>query len=1350
MFLEELIKKGVCMRRFFSAVLAFLFILTITAGAADYSSSAAALNGLKSEYSGIATYGDASRVTRVFGTPFGGGLSPLNSAEQFTANYSRIFGVDRSDLKQEFVMDRNLSTQQVMFDRETGQYKFTLVYYTQYKNDIPVYMADLRLLVRNEPGSPLVLAASSLRNLGDFSPAKIAPNKPLAVNSAKQFNPELVRFEEPRMFVWAGIDDMKVQPTLAMEMICDNGKPATPEYQKWRLLVDAQTGEVLYSEDMIYNVNVSGNVSGKATQGNGADLCGPEVSVAMPYARVYIQGGNSAFADANGNYTIVNSGSSPVTVYSELKGDWFSVYNQAGSDALLSTSVTPPGPANFVHNNANTSEYNRAEVNGYLQSNVVRDFALTYNPTYPTIYNQHSFTVNVNLNSTCNAFYDGSSINFYRSGGGCANSGFSTVIHHEYGHHLVNVAGSGQGQYGEGMGDVMGILITDDPGLAYGFYNNCSSYMRTGDNTYQYPCSGEIHDCGQLISGCVWDTRNALAVTYPTTYRDIIANLAVNSMLLHSGTEITPQITIDYLTLDDNDGNIGNGTPHYNEICSGFGAHNMDCPALLLLTFNYPNGQPSYVSPDGGTTVRVEVSGVTGTPQPGTGMFHYNGGSGWVHTPMTVVSPNVYDAVFPAFACGTNISYYFSAQTTDAFEVNDPQGAPGTTFGTLSATALITVFEDDFSTDLGWTGYGGAGEWTRGSATGGSGSDYYGGPDPAVDHTPGSNNYVLGNDLTSGTGGDYSANLGSTYWITSPVINCSGLTNLTLTYYRWLGVEQSQYDHAYFQVYNGSSWVTLFENSSTVDEAAWSEQTYSVSTYADNNANFRIRFGLGSTDVAWQYCGWNIDDVKLWTYECGPVATGTLNGTITDGTSPINGVSVYADDGLGHTGSTTTLGDGTYTLDLVVGTYSVTYSHALYQTQVIPGITITDGGTTTQNVVMSLLPTADIQVTPTSLSGSAPEGNTYNTNLTVSNLGNAALTFTVTPTQNNPSPIYPGDDDYLDLDKKPYEGKPNVPDPNVILQGGDNIGTAMPITSLPFHDTGMTSGYTNDYDEVCPYPGSTSPDVVYSYVPTASRTLDITLCNGSNYDTKLYVYENTAGNTVACDDDTCPGYVSELLGVTVTVGNTYYIVVDGYGGASGNYVIDITSPTLPWLNVNPLSGNIPSGGPDAQLSVEMNALDLTQGTYTGNINIASNDPDQPSIDIPVTFDVTFGGTSGILQGTVTDDVTLNPIIGANVYADDGLGNTGSTVTNGSGFYSMALPAGTYTVSFTASGYQNLDIPSVVVTDGGTTTQDAAMTAVQPSVPTLSEWGMFIMLLLLIASGTLAVIRRRKAVPVEAD
>ena len=127
-------------------------------------------------------------------------------------------------------------------------------------------------------------------------------------------------------------------------------------------------------------------------------------------------------------------------------------------------------------------------------------------------------------------------------------------------------------------------------------------------------------------------------------------------------------------------------------------------------------------------------------------------------------------------------------------------------------------------------------------------------------------------------------------------------------------------------------------------------------------------------------------------------------------------------------------------------------------------------------------------------------------------------------------------------------------------QGGEDVATALEITALPYNDSGTTAGYLNDYDEVCPYTGSTAPDVVYVYTPAADAVVDISLCNGSTYDTKLYVYENDVieGTSIACNDDSCPSYVSELLDVSLTAGNDYYIVVDGYGGASGAYVLDVT------------------------------------------------------------------------------------------------------------------------------------------------------------------------------------------------
>jgi hypothetical protein len=142
---------------------------------------------------------------------------------------------------------------------------------------------------------------------------------------------------------------------------------------------------------------------------------------------------------------------------------------------------------------------------------------------------------------------------------------------------------------------------------------------------------------------------------------------------------------------------------------------------------------------------------------------------------------------------------------------------------------------------------------------------------------------------------------------------------------------------------------------------------------------------------------------------------------------------------------------------------------------------------------------------------------------------------------------------------------PPPPDPAVIAQGGDTCASATVIPALPFTADGTTAQYTNDYDEVCPYTGSTSPDVVYSFTPAANVAVDITLCVGTtNYDTKLYVYEGSCPSAAApCSDDACDAplyssYVSALSNVPLTAGQTYYIVVDGYGGDSGPYTIDVS------------------------------------------------------------------------------------------------------------------------------------------------------------------------------------------------
>ena len=80
------------------------------------------------------------------------------------------------------------------------------------------------------------------------------------------------------------------------------------------------------------------------------------------------------------------------------------------------------------------------------------------------------------------------------------------------------------------------------------------------------------------------------------------------------------------------------------------------------------------------------------------------------------------------------------------------------------------------------------------------------------------------------------------------------------------------------------------------------------------------------------------------------------------------------------------------------------------------------------------------------------------------------------------------------------------------------------------------------------------------YTAGASEAVDIDLC-GSLYDTKLYVYDSGLA-LVACNDDfysdaVCGTFVSKLENVLFNAGETYYIVIDGYGGAFGDYILNV-------------------------------------------------------------------------------------------------------------------------------------------------------------------------------------------------
>ena len=113
--------------------------------------------------------------------------------------------------------------------------------------------------------------------------------------------------------------------------------------------------------------------------------------------------------------------------------------------------------------------------------------------------------------------------------------------------------------------------------------------------------------------------------------------------------------------------------------------------------------------------------------------------------------------------------------------------------------------------------------------------------------------------------------------------------------------------------------------------------------------------------------------------------------------------------------------------------------------------------------------------------------------------------------------------------------------------------------------SGVNSG-TSTLAGMCGSTG-TSPEKVFRWTPAVSGVATIQTCGGgTNFDTALYVRGGScsSGGEVACNDDACAN-ASGLLRAsritpTVTAGQTYYIVVDGYGGAQGTFALTVTAP----------------------------------------------------------------------------------------------------------------------------------------------------------------------------------------------
>jgi len=629
-------------------------------------------------------------------------------------------------------------------------------------------------------------------------------------------------------------------------------------------------GEVLRARTGVHYVDLQGKVEGRPIVFD--PVTSPEVKPLRDLLVDITSGGSGqAYTDASGNFTIPFGGSGTVSVRSQLQGRWANANNQAGSDEVLTKTATPPGPFDFLHNPTGNDEYLTAQSNGYYHTTLIHQWV--YDLLGPTNADQ-LMVVNVNISSTCNAYYNGS-INFFRSGGGCRNTAYDTVIYHEYGHYLDAAFGGLHQPYSEGIGDAFAMYITDQPIVGENFTTG-GGYVRTGENTRQWPaseCGGEVHCVGEVLTGAMWKLRINLQSSLGTEVGGAVADMLL--ALMNAASPLTiPDAGIELFIADDDDGVLANATPHYFEIRAALEAHNLpyiDPPFIVQLDhMPLDNTQDS-------AQARPVVTAATALGGSITSVkLHWSvdGGAFGEAAMAPTGNPDEYAAEIPAQPCGSEVRYYLTAEDDRGFSGAYPVGAPALTSPILYVVGRkIVLYGEDFE-DLARV----ANDWyfLPGSDFE-AGAPNQNGDNPWDPLAASSGQYVIGTDLNSGDDdGNYASNRFTQ--ARSPAVDCSGPSKLYLGFRRWLSVQDASKDLAAILVESSTSFGTVWSNpaqspvNGNMDlvDTAWIPWTCDLSALAAGDPEVNVYFRILS-DAQGTFGGWNLDDVEIFTVSCALV-----------------------------------------------------------------------------------------------------------------------------------------------------------------------------------------------------------------------------------------------------------------------------------------------------------------------------------------------------------------------------------------------------------------------------------------------------------------------------------------------
>ena len=610
---------------------------------------------------------------------------------------------------------------------------------------------------------------------------------------------------------------------------------------RFDVYVDAATGEPVAREQTLRFATgtLKFDVPTRGPQGERAELPAPRLKVFVADV--------PGVTDVDGVLTIADG--MDAVVAAGVLGELVSVSNQAGANTKTDLVLEPGGVAVW---SAAKDELQDAQLAAYIHAARVKEYVRAIAPDFS--YLDANLPVRVNINDVCNAFSDGDAINFFAAGMGCENTGrIADIVYHEYGHSvhqqgIIPGVGGFDGALSEGISDYLSATITDDSGLGRGFFVDSPSgplrEMNPPGKEARWPedIYPGVHETGLIIAGTLWDLRadlrDKLGPAEGTALTDKIWFESIRRAV------DIPTMYPEALLVDDDDGDLSNGTPNECEINRAFYAHGLlgpaDTGAAVTLAAATPAGIPVTLAVDGKPKACVDLV-------PASAVLRWRlFGSPDVQELAMDLADQKFTALLPITPADTVTEYQVAAELSDGATVSFPINLADPWYQ-LYQGEVTPLYCSGFEGPVGAEGWETKGGFEQGAPGGQAG-------DPRAAYA---GSEVFGVNLA----GTYKPKSSNT--LTSPVIKTQGFKRVRLQYRRWLGVEDAHFDQATILINGLAAWRNLNsnkgDNSNTQHrDLEWRFHDIDITPGVSDGA-VQVAYQLRS-DEGLELAGWNLDE----------------------------------------------------------------------------------------------------------------------------------------------------------------------------------------------------------------------------------------------------------------------------------------------------------------------------------------------------------------------------------------------------------------------------------------------------------------------------------------------------------